>query len=131
MIAERDEILKKALLAVLLIFTFGAAAEQLSPTANNVPGPFFGLDVHRLASSTPWPSTSFGSLRLWDSYTDWPHLEPQPGKWEFKNLDADVNVAESHHVQVMLTLGLTPAWASSKPNEKSGAGLGNAAPEES
>lgn len=120
--------MRKTLILVVLFLSVSLQAQQrLSPTANNTPGPFFGLHVHHLAS-TPWPAVAFGSLRLWDTGTDWASLEPQPGKWDFKNLDADINAAEAHHVQVLLTLGMTPAWASSKPSEKSSYGPGKAAP---
>src|SRR5512146_1476366 len=86
----------KSLIAVLsLTLCVGTAAQQLSPTTNTIPESLFGLDIHRLARGIPWPAVPFGSVRLWDSYTDWPHLEPQLGDWNFNDLDTDVEAAEA------------------------------------
>jgi hypothetical protein len=75
----------------------------------------------------PWPSTPFATWRLWDAYVDWPHLEREPGQWNFSSLDRYVLLAEQHNVEVLLPLGLSPPWASSRPNEKSAYSPGNAA----
>jgi hypothetical protein len=86
------------------------------------------MHIHYLATSTAWPSIPFGSLRLWDAYVSWPHLEPKQGAWDFTALDKYLDAAEAHHADVMLTLGLSPDWVSSRPDEDSGYDLGNAAP---
>src|SRR5256884_3286953 len=87
----------------------------------------FGLHIHHLPQPTPWPRVSFGSWRLWDAYVVWPNVEPQKGQWDFSHLDGYISLAESHSVEILLPLGLTPAWASSRPKEKSGYEPGNAA----
>jgi hypothetical protein len=54
-------------------------------------------------------------------------VEPQKGRWDFSQLDSYVSLAESHGVEILLPLGLTPAWASSRPQQRSGYEPGNAA----
>src|SRR5580704_5261031 len=88
---------------------------------------YFGMHIHHTASGTPWPPVQFGSWRLWDSGVAWPQLEPQLGKWDFTLLDRYVQLAAQHHVEIVLTLGLTPAWASARPQEPSAYSRGNAA----
>ena len=93
-----------------------------------IPAAFFGMHIHHLATTTPWPDMRFGTWRLWDAYVAWPNLEPQQDKWDFTALDKYVAAAEHNHVEVLLPLGLSPQWASSRPTEKSGYAPGNAAP---
>lgn len=78
-----------------------------------VPSVYFGMHVHRLLESTPWPNVPFGAIRLWDTGTTWKDLEPQKNDWHFDRLDRLVNLAAEHHVRVLLCFGKTPAWASS------------------
>ncbi|NUQ19496.1 MAG: hypothetical protein HOQ09_00900 [Gemmatimonadaceae bacterium] len=58
----------------------------------------------------------------------WTDLEPARGEWDFARLDSCIELAQRHNVRVLLTLGLTPRWASTRPDEKSNYGLGNQAP---
>lgn len=132
--------MSRALSSVLRLFAFlallamtaelsksAARAARLAPPSETIPLSFFGLHIHHLTQPTPWPRVSFGSWRLWDAYVAWPNLEPQKGRWDFSHLDRDISLAESHRVEILLPLGLTPAWASSRPTEKSGYQPGNAA----
>ena len=104
-----------------------AREQTLTPPSEPIPPSLFGLHIHHLTQSTPWPAVPFGSWRLWDAYAAWPNLEPQKGQWDFSHLDRYVAIAESHGVEILLPLGLTPGWASSRPAEWSGYGPGNAA----
>jgi hypothetical protein len=106
------------------------AAEPLVLHAPSAPIPrsYFGLHIHRATTGTVWPEADFGSWRLWDTTTQWSALEPQKGKWDFSLLDKLVALGEQHHKNIMLTLGQTPTWSSSRPAEKSGNGMGAAAP---
>jgi Glycosyl hydrolases family 39 len=72
----------------------------------------------------PAPSVG-GTMRLWDTSTTWADLEPQKGVWDFTILDRFVNLAESRQQQVLLTLGQSPAWATSNPTERNYSGLGS------
>jgi Glycosyl hydrolases family 39 len=111
----------------------GTNSEQLSlePPGNQIPPKLFGMHIHHMlagaAQPTPWPSVPFSAWRLWDAYVDWSRLEPESGKWNFVMLDRYADLAEKHHVEILLTLGLTPPWASARPEEKSGYSPGNAA----
>jgi hypothetical protein len=116
----------------VLSLVFAAVPGLKEPLA--YPGPprpveaaFFGMHVHRAAAGTAWPGVTFSEWRLWDAGVAWPQLEPEPGKWNFELLDNYVRIAAEHHVNLLLTLGLTPAWASARPEEPSAYGKGNAA----
>lgn len=98
---------------------------------------YFGMHVHRLVERqpwiqdgnrlTPWPDVPFGSLRLWDAYVAWPNLQPNRMRWHFATLDKYVDMASAAGVEILLPLGLSPAWASARPMEKSSYKPGNAA----
>jgi hypothetical protein len=93
---------------------------NLSPPSEPVPQTYFGLHIHRAATTTPWPSVPFGSWRLWDAAVNWLKLQPGRGVWQFVTLDRCVELAEKHQVKVILTLGRTPQWASARPDEAAG-----------
>jgi|SRR5579872_2551045 len=109
----------RLLLSIVLFATLLCSAQEqhLRPSANPIPKTYFGLHIHRGATTTPWPTVPFGSLRLWDTYTTWADLEPQKGKWNFTLLDKFVDLATQHGVEVLLPIGMPPPWASSRPNE--------------
>ena len=111
--------IRRALGAILLFSSLAHSA--------TVPPEYFGLHIHRADSSTAWPQARFGSWRLWDAYVQWTHLQPEKGKWEFQRLDRYVKLAAANHVSLLLPLGLSPGWASSRPGEHSSYGEGRAA----
>lgn len=88
---------------------------------------YFGLHIHRADSRTAWPKVSFGSWRLWDAYVQWTHLQHTKWSWNFTRLDRYVELAEANKVSLLLPLGLSPRWASARPNEQSAYGEGRAA----
>lgn len=88
---------------------------------------YFGMHIHNADTITPWPPVTFGFLRLWDTGTDWASLEPARGTWNFTRLDKLVTLAQEHGVDVVLTLGMTPGWASARPSEACPYGSGCAA----
>lgn len=104
----------------------GPAAE-LKGSSQAVPRTFFGMHMHRADTTTPWPRVKFGSWRLWDAGVAWPSLEPAKGKWDFRKLDRYLAMAKLTGVEILLPLGLSPAWASARPAEKAAYGPGNAA----
>lgn len=104
-----------------------ARAVDSRSSAQAIPKHYFGFHAHRLASTTPWPVVPFGTWRLWDAYAAWPNLEPEKGRWSFGALDKYIELAEQRGVQVLLPLGLSPSWASARPEEKSSYRPGNAA----
>ena len=95
---------------------------------------YFGIHFHRLALRpqedavrTQWPALRFGSVRLWDATTRWADVAPKPGQWDFGRLDTYVNEATAHNASVLYTLGSTPRWASTRPDEPCPYGSGCAA----
>lgn len=118
-------------LALTALALLGSSRARAGETALGrsevIPASYFGMHMHRVASSVPWPSIPIGSWRLWDSYTAWPNLEPQKGNWQFATLDRSVLIARYANADLVLPLGLSPNWASARPAEKSMYQLGNAA----
>ena len=88
---------------------------------------YFGIHIHRADRGTRWPFVPFGSWRLWASRVSWAKLEPYRGDWQFRRLDHLMNLADEHHVEPLLTLGVTPQWASARPYEPFVYGAGGAA----
>lgn len=72
-------------------------------------------------------STGYTAIRLWDTGTDWASLAPQPHLWKFDRIDEYLAASEKAHLKILWTLGNTPRWASSRPNEKCAYGYGCAA----
>lgn len=84
-----------------------------------IPATYFGMHIHRAATTTPWPAVPFGAWRLWDAGVTWPDLEPRNSNWNFKLLDQYVALAQKHNTDLLLPLGFTPTWASVRPDEPS------------
>ena len=91
----------------------------LTPSSQQIPRSFFGMHIHHAGGTTPWPAVPMAEWRLWDAYVAWPNLEPVKGQWRFDTLDKYITLAAEHNVGLVLPLGLSPAWASARPNEKS------------
>jgi hypothetical protein len=98
---------------------------QLTAPNRPVPANFFGMHIHQV-SGIAWPPIPFGALRLWDSHVTWPDLEPVKENWHFEILDRYIELAEKNRVELLLTLGMTPTWASTRPHEPSTHGDGGA-----
>lgn len=98
---------------------WGGARSLIQPPAMPVPLEYFGMHIHRADAGTPWPVVPFGSWRLWDAYVAWPDLEPEKGQWKLAKLDKYVAMAALTKVDILLPLGLSPSWASARPNEPS------------
>jgi len=111
-----------------------AAVDRLLPSQEAIPPTLFAMHIHSLVvprpgmkSGDPWPTVSFGAWRVHDAYVSWPDLEPSKGQWKFSTLDRYVELAQEHHVEILLPLLFSPQWASAKPEEKSSRAPGNAA----
>lgn len=128
---------KLAVWLALASVSLSACGEQTERIDAAVPASYFGMHFHRLVERqpwvpdgnrlTPWPDVPFGSLRLWDAYVAWPNLQPNRTRWHFATLDKYVDMASVAAVEVLLPLGLSPAWASARPLEQSSYKPGNAA----
>lgn len=121
----------EVLIALFLGASVLASTERQHYESNSpVPAQYFGQHIHHTLKAnnpTPWPAVKFGTWRLWDAYVQWPLLEPVKGGWDFSKLDQYVSLAEQHGVEILLPLGLSPQWASARPEEKSAYLLGNSA----
>lgn len=109
-----------ACIEVSLVMSFlamtAAAQTKLQPPAISIPADYFGIHIHA-ASDHDWPSVPFGTWRLWDAKVTWLDLEPRKGEWDFRELDKDIALAQKHKVELILTLGMTPTWASEDPEK--------------
>jgi hypothetical protein len=117
-------VLAAILAAFLLVAPLEVRAENpagltLSPSSQQIPPEYFGMHIHRAGGTTPWPVVPMAEWRLWDAYVAWPNLEPVKGQWHFETLDKYLALAAEHNVGLVLPLGLSPAWASARPSEKS------------
>jgi hypothetical protein len=108
----------------LAVGTLLASAVRAPDTP--IPADYFGLHIHHPDSSTPWPSVPFSGWRL--SGTNWTDIEPEKGKWKFNRLDRFVELAQAHHVSILMGLLCTPAWASAHPTQPGDCGPGTASP---
>jgi len=108
----------------------------LRPAARPVSREYFGLHMskllqpHHSGKTSSWPDLDIGSWRLWGAYVVWRNIQPQPDEFHFDWLDTYVRMAAAKHVEVVLTLGMTPTWAAARPGcsgrWQAPAGLGGA-----
>jgi len=88
---------------------------------------FFGWITHLRHTATAWPSVEFGTWRMWDSYLKWTDIESKEGVFDFSKFDLQVSIGEQHGKELIYTLGQTPRWASSRPDDQHGYGKGTGA----
>ncbi len=122
-------ILGRAVVCAAVLLLAHATAGQSGPTKVSgndgpIPREYWGLHIHRAGALSAWPTVGFGSWRLWDARVTWADLEPQPGQWRFEALDRYVELARERNVEILLPLGMSPAWASARPGEVSSYGAG-------
>jgi polysaccharide biosynthesis protein PslG len=109
-------------LSVLLLVIFLCLAvpkELLRAKSASHPQPiphrFFGMTTHWYE---PWPVIQFGGLRLWSTQTKWSDLNPSAGVYDWTTLDNWLALAKQNGApDTVLTLAMTPQWASSNPND--------------
>ncbi|WP_430434098.1 GH39 family glycosyl hydrolase [Methyloversatilis sp.] len=85
-----------------------------------------GVHIHR-AVKTPWPDAPIGAWRLWDAGVSWRDMEQRRGEIDFNRLDLWVRLAETKNAEVVYAFGVTPRWASARPDEAGAYGEGSAA----
>jgi hypothetical protein len=104
--------------AAIVLLLAGSARGQSSAPDATIPPTYFGMHIHHPAPAT-WPSVPIGAWRFWDAHAAWPDMESKRGQWDFSYIDKYLSLAEEHHAEVLFALGLTPRWASARPDEKS------------
>jgi hypothetical protein len=97
---------------------------------SSIPAEFFTMQMNSgTVGRWPWPSVSFGGIRLWDSQTQWANINTGDGVYDWTILDKWLADAQAHNVDVLYTFGRTPNWVSSKPTDPNcGEGLGTCDP---
>jgi hypothetical protein len=98
------------------------------PASMALPITFFSMDWNHFIPSATWPSVPFGGIRLWDNGTSWQEMEPARERYNWSNLDKWLSAAAASHADILYTFGRTPPWASLRPSEPCGYGVGCAAP---
>lgn len=104
-------------LYILLLSSF-IVFGSFTAHAKTIPDTFFGMHIQKF-DTIPWPSVPFKSLRLWDGRTRWDSIETSDNVFNFTKFDKAVELAQNNNVEILYTLGLTPRWASARPNESS------------
>jgi hypothetical protein len=102
----------QTLLRLLAILSaLGLVATSLPPavcqTPTTVSAPLFGMTI---VTTNDWPTVSVGALGK-GAAVNWPYTEPQRGVYNWSNLDAWVNLADSHGVSFFFSNDLVPEWA--------------------
>lgn len=106
----------------------GNPAPNWTPPISTIPRGYFGMHLH--ASDTPWPAVgnAIGAIRLWGAdgkqgeadpwmAAHWARINTAAGVYNWEALDAHVARAQANNADVLLTLALTPRWASARPDE--------------
>lgn len=109
--------------ALGLAVTLTPATPVAAASSQRVRAGFFGMHD---GDPTSWPSTGVGDIRLWDSGVSWREVETRPGVFDFARLDAQVAAARARGARVLLVLGQTPRFHSTRPGRQGSYGLGAA-----
>lgn len=98
-----------------------AASVPASAAMHLVQPEFFSLHMAwpvRAPYADNFPTVPVAAWRAILPETHWFSLEPRQGEWKFDKLDIAMRLMKSRGVDVLLTLGETPTWASSNPSRK-------------
>jgi hypothetical protein len=118
----RPRVLALALAAGLAVTLLPAA--PASAASQKITSRFFGMTDF---DPVTWPKAKVGAIRLWDSGVTWREIETSKGHFDFSRLDAQVAMARKKGAEVLLVLGQTPRFHSTKPNSPSSSAKGAAA----
>jgi polysaccharide biosynthesis protein PslG len=117
---------------VLVVLSLLVIPKQLPGTESPahlplVPVQFFGMNTHWFQ---PWPALPVPTARLWCTGTSWAQLNPSNGVYDWTPLDEWLDAFQQHGTtDAMLTLAMTPRWASSHRDDRTCAfGPGQCAP---
>lgn len=94
---------------------------------------FFGIHIHHPEYIQDNPAIELFrgcSIRLWDTHTNWADIEKIRDRFDWSHTDEVIRIARSKQMTIDYCFGLTPKWASTRPQEPSGYSDGNAAPPE-
>ena len=107
-------------ITLLVLQPFVFFESPLQATAASKPQPIprqlFGMTTHWFQ---PWPEINIAGVRLWSTHTTWANLNPSIGVYDWTILDQWLDFANQHNAtETILTLAMTPQWASSNPNDQ-------------
>lgn len=97
------------------------ASASTSGSMHLISPEFFGATMHwpvRAPYVENFPPVPIAAWRAIVAELHWFSLEPRKGAWQFDKLDIAMRLMESRGVDVLLTLGETPTWASSDTSVK-------------
>src|SRR5689334_13097163 len=123
-----QKVFKAILLIVSQVAVAGFAASTPAPPSKPIPPAYFGLHAQRIVvpprmeaqgmKAAPFPTIPFKSFRMW-SIPDWAQINGSPGQqYQWVAIDRFLAMTEDHGVNVMYTIGHTPRWASSYPDDR-------------
>src|SRR5437868_948136 len=91
-----------------------SSAHRVPPEGFPVSGDFQALIDH---APNTWPLVPVNTLRLFDTGTAWYQMNPSEGVYDWHVLDTWLKLGAKHNVTFLMTLALTPLWASSNQND--------------
>lgn len=94
----------------ILLFT-ACEKENHSKKREVIKRESFGMHIHSSSKNNYFRDLGYGSIRLWDTHTNWRLLEPKKGEYNFKELDQFVALADNRNQEILMTLGQPPNWA--------------------
>jgi hypothetical protein len=92
---------------VLSISGCWGAGSLNAPSGGGIPATLFGMHI---GGQPHWPTVSIGALGKGPA-TLWPYVERTKGVFDWSNLDARVNKAQSHGVSYFFSPEKVPPWA--------------------
>ena len=109
----------------------GAASARTKRPAPQAPitSEFFGAHHLGLHADGPigWPQGPVGSVRMWDNQVSWREVEIAPGIFDWTRIDAQMAKARANGASVLLVLGQTPLFHSTRPTAPGAYGPGASA----
>jgi hypothetical protein len=100
----------RSVLIAWLVTALGVPLGVFAPAeANNVRVSHALFGVHDGSLISP-SKIHPGSVRLWDTGTQWQQIETSPGHYDFTHLDDLVTDAQAHHEKVTMVVAMTPLF---------------------
>jgi Cellulase (glycosyl hydrolase family 5) len=100
-------ITQRFFLTGLITFLSVCNAQTRDTPTGKIPPSFFGMT---LINNAHWPTVPVGALGKGTGVT-WIYIESSRGKYDWRNLDRWVNLAETHGVTLFWSNGGVPPWA--------------------
>ena len=119
-----------AALTALALMGMAAPAGTVQAAAGPVIGAeYFGVHHAGLHADGPigWPQTQVSAIRIWDNGVSWRELETRSGVFRWDRIDAHMAKAKVNGASVLLVLGQTPRFHSSRPGAAGAYGRGASA----